>query len=635
MKPSSMSRWRGLIVFEICLLLISGAATWAQYPSAPQVTKDGTSIQLADYASLPLSSATTSTYPPPINFGSYLARVNFLRSEPVDAPLASSRFFVCDLNRNIYILDKSNRTFTPYINFEEVFRRFSNSSYAGGIVTFEFDPAYAANGKFYTSHIETNKNSFYNPVNTSLPGLNTNGYTTTPLYTPPGVPNPVWESVLIEWVDTNVSNATFEGTARELLRVGFYSMEHPIGDLAFNPSAHPGDADYRNLYIAIGDGGMGETTGSLHTVPQRLDVLQGKILRITPDLSLRPADELSANGRYRIPTTGADTNPFISLTLSGLKKEIYAYGFRNVHRFSWDAPGGKLIENDIGQHSWEEINFIVKGGNYGYAEREGMEQLFVGVNDGTTGSRRVPPVAFPNPDSLTVTGLMSSVTPMYPVATYSHWDGDAIASGFVYRGSLMPALYGKYIFADITTARLFYCDFEEMLAADDGNRLTLATIHELQVVFNGMKRRAFDLISQKYHQKGGTSANALPGGCGGLNTVGNDPEGVPYGCGRADVRLARGGDGELYLLSKSDGMIRQLSAVLIPPTLGAVTVTNGTRTITWPAISNRTYRVQYKTNLNDLGWSNLVGDITANSATASKTDSTVAVTRYYRLQVLP
>ena len=83
----------------------------------------------------------------------------------------------------------------------------------------------------------------------------------------------------------------------------------------------------------------------------------GKILRITPDLNLRPADELSPNGRYRIPTTGADPNPFTSgnvTNLAGLRKEIYAYGFRNCHRIAYDAVSDQILCTDIGLDSWEE-----------------------------------------------------------------------------------------------------------------------------------------------------------------------------------------------------------------------------------------------------------------------------------------
>ena len=193
-------------------------------------------------------------------------------------------------------------------------------------------------------------------------------------------------------------NSTFEGTAREILRVGLNTNIHPIGDLLFNPLAQSGDADDGNLYISVGDGGAGEMAGATHPIPQRLDALQGKILRITPDINLRPADELSANGRYRIPTTGPDRNPFVSLSLTDLKKEIFAYGFRNPQRMSWDPVSNKLIVNDIGLHAWEEVNIVTKGGNYGYAEREGIEQLLVGgTNNGKTGSHTNPPTPFPIP----------------------------------------------------------------------------------------------------------------------------------------------------------------------------------------------------------------------------------------------
>ncbi|MDB6064531.1 MAG: hypothetical protein JWR26_739 [Pedosphaera sp.] len=623
-----------------CLLLaiwLAGApSAWSQYPTGPQISKDGTAVRLEDYASLPISSRTITTYPPTINLADQLGRVNFLRSEPTNCSLSSTRFFVNDLNRNFYILNKTTKTFTIYINFEEVFPKFDNNpGYAGGLVTFAFDPGYATNGIFFTVHTENpGKGGSSMPVNTNLPGFHTNGYATTAAINPPAG-TVAREAILIEWTDTNINNAAFEGTAREILRVGFNAVIHPMGDLIFNPLAHPGDSDYRNLYIANGDGSSGETSGAEHPTPQRLDALQGKILRITPDLNLRPGDEISSNGRYRIPTTGPDPNPFASLSLTGVKKEIYAYGFRNPHRISWDPVSNKMIEDDIGLNSWEEVNIIRKGADYGYAEREGGEQLFVGgTNDGKTGSQTSPITPFPNPDSLTVTGLVSTVTPVYPVIAYSHWEGDAISSGFVYRGTLMPALYGKYVFGDITTGRLFYCDLAEMIAADDGVRLTMAVPHELQIVFNGVKRRVFDVLSDKYHQKGGTSTAALPGGCGGLTTGGNDPEGIPYGCGRADIRFALGGDGELYLLSKSDGMIRKFTAMVIPPNIETVGVTNGVLTLTWPSI-NRTYRIQFKSSLNQTNWSDLSGDVTATGATASKTDAIPAGTRFYRVVLLP
>jgi hypothetical protein len=118
-------RWtvvgHGLLLVSLTVGLGTSTA-WAQYPPGPEVTKDGTAVSLQDYASLPLSSRTTGVYPPPINFAGQLGRVNFLRSEPANAPQSSSRFFANDNNRNLYILEKTTKTFTPYINYEESFR---------------------------------------------------------------------------------------------------------------------------------------------------------------------------------------------------------------------------------------------------------------------------------------------------------------------------------------------------------------------------------------------------------------------------------------------------------------------------------------------------------------------------------
>jgi hypothetical protein len=621
-------------LWPLAVLCFTTALVLGQYPTGPQYFKDGTAVTLQDYASLPISSRTISTYPPATNYSDQLSRVNFLRSEPSNAPLSAARFFVSDLNRNLYILDKTTKSLAAYINFEVIFPKFINGTgYSGGLVTFAFDPDYANNHKFYTVHTENpSKSGSAMPTNGALPALDLTGYTLTAPFNPPGGTS-VREAVVVEWADANITNTIFEGTAREVLRIGFNDDVHPIGDLLFNPLAKSGDADYRNLYLAVGDGAAGENAGPTHTTPQRLDALQGKILRITPDITLRPADQLSSNGCYRIPITGTDTNPFVSLSLTGLKKEIFAYGFRNAHRLSWDPDSNKLLENDIGLSSWEEINIITKGANYGYAEREGIEQLMVGgPNNGKTGSQTSPVTPFPSPDTLIVTGLVSAVTPIYPVATYSHRDGDAIASGFVYRGTLMPGLRGKYLFGDITTARLFYCDLGEMIATEDGVRTNVAPIHELQVVFNGAERRLFDIVAAAFAAKGGTNpGSALPTCGGGLKTTGNDPYGVPYGCGRADIRLAQGGDGEAYILSKSDGMIRKMVALLSPPSVQSIRLTNNLLSLTWSAVSNHTYRVQSSPTLASSSWTNLTGDITATNSTASKTDLVVPSNRFYRV----
>src|SRR5713226_6208557 len=548
-----------------CALLVSFFASVsvvsAQYPSRSEVSKDGTAVLLADYVNPPLSSPTHGgAATAPIDYKGQLGRMTSLRSEPSNAPLAASRLFVNDQSSTLYLLDKKTKKLTPYLNFADIFPKFvSDTGNTAGIVSIGFDPDYAKNGKFYTVHVEKpDMDGSATPTNAHLPALNLDGYSTTPAVNPPAGPVHL-ESVLIEWTDTNVRNATFEGTARELLRTG-YDRNHPMDDTIFDPLAKPGSSDYGNLYIGVGDGAQGETPGPTHTLPQQLNTLLGKILRITPDINLRPKDMLSPNGRYRIPSTGPDPNPF--LNVAGAQGEIYAYGLRHPHRFDWDVTSKTFLVIDIGLHYWEEVDIVAKGANYGYPEREGNEQLFVD-DAGKTGSLETPPVAFPDRDLLKVDGIDEPVIPIYPAAVYSHWEGDSIGSGFVYRGKLMPKMRGKFIFNDMTTGRIFYTDLAEMLATH-GQRNHQAQIHELQIMYKSpydassqtaVKRRMFDVVAESYSHKGGTPAQdrVLPGAAGATSGWRDDEhkqpkadsDGVPYGGGRADVRIAMGGDGEV------------------------------------------------------------------------------------------
>jgi hypothetical protein len=565
----------------LAALLAAGPAALAQYPAQSQVSKDGTAIMLEDYANPPLSSPThggaNSTA---IDYKTQLGRVNTLRPEPANAPLAASRIFVDDMNGTLYILETATKKFTPYLKFADIFPKFaSDKGNASGIVSITFDPGYAKNGKFYTVHVENPVlEGSATPINTQVPSLNLTGYATTDPVNPPAGPVHL-ESVLVEWTDTNIRNATFEGTARELLRVGF-DRNHPMDDTVFNPLAKPGSSDYGNLYIGVGDGAQGETPGPSHTIPQQLNSLLGKVLRITPDINLHPKDMLSPNGRYRIRSTGPDPNPFVNV--AGARGEVYAYGLRHPHRFDWDSTSKTLLIVDIGLHYCEEIDIAAKGANYGYPEREGNEQLFVD-DAGKTGSLETPPVAFPDRDLLQVEGINEPIVPIYPAAVYSHLEGDSIGSGFVYRGKLMPQMRGKFIFNDMTTGRIFYVDLAEMLATH-GQRNHQAPVHELQIMYKSpydtaaqtaVKRRMFDVVAETYAHKGGTPAQdrVLPGAAGATTGWRDpehkqpkaDPEGVAYGGGRADIRIAMGGDGEVYVLSKSDGMIRKMAALVTPP----------------------------------------------------------------------
>jgi hypothetical protein len=507
------------------------------FAATPQLT-----IQIQDYAAMPVTGLKDikSMNAP------YLSRVNFLREEPGGK---KRRLFVNDLNGPLYILDKRTKSFTTYLNFNGnngqrgLFHKLTTErGYADGLVNFIFDPDYAHNGKFYTIHIEDPALPGSSlPDNANFPGLNTEGYTVTPPIKTPGTTNR--EAVVIEWTDKNIANATFEGTAREVMRVQLNTESHPMGGLIFDPSAKPGTPDWRVLYIACGDGRSGESmNAAIRQNPQRLDTMVGKILRIIPDLNEhKDTSTVSDNGRYRIP----NNNPFVSLP--GARKEIWAYGLRNPNRMSWyfdpAHPGrNTLFVTVVGLHTWEMIDIIHKGANYGYSLREGNELLKA---DNETS--KLP--AIDKIPMLVGTTTVGMVTPTYPVVEYGHVSngGDAITSGYVYRGKI-AALHGKYIFGDITTGHIWYVNYDEMVAADDGNPHTMAEMHEVQIVWDspeaGKERySAMAPITEiAYHARGGKEPG-LPG------------RAVISG-GRSDIHFCMDNEGELYILSKSDGMIR-------------------------------------------------------------------------------
>ena len=188
---------------------------------------------------------------------------------------------------------------------------------------------------------------------------------------------------------------------------------------------------------------------------------------------------MSENGRYRIP----NDNPFVSTP--GARKEIWAYGFRNPHRLNWaidpaNPANNRLIVNSVGMSTWETVYLVQKGANYGYARREGNE-LFKDDNQHgpLPADDRIPLQIGEQPtDKLLV--------PTYPVIQYGHdpAGGDSIGSGFLYNGKAIPSLRGKYIFTDLTTGRIWYTDYKDMLAADDGKAATLAPIREVKIRWN-------------------------------------------------------------------------------------------------------------------------------------------------------
>jgi hypothetical protein len=509
------------------------ASVLTGFAASPDLT-----IEIRDFATMPATGAVDG----PGNSAGLLARINFLREEPGGG---RKRLFVNDLNGPLYILDKETKKATTYLDFNGlaghpgIFHRLAiDQGLASGFISFEFDPDYAHNGRFYTIHFEDPALPDSNlPDNRSFPGLKTSGYTATrPIHT---LGTTEREAVLVEWTDSDISNSTFEGTARELMRLEYSGRIHPMADLIFNPTARPGDADWRAMYIATGDGGNGEQTSSVRANPQRLDMLVGKILRIIPDPKEQSNRSVaSENGRYRIP----NDNPFVSK--AGARKEIWAYGLRNPHRLAWDVDTtnrtNQLIAFVIGLRTWETVDIIHKGGNYGYSRREGPQQL----NDDNSLSS--PPEKDVIPVQIDATRTDGSVHPEYPVIAYSHAKEKgiiAIANGFVYRGDAIPALRGKLLFGDITSGRLWWAEMKEMLAADDSDPKSLAEMHEVKIAWNDKVYGTMaPIVEVAYHARGG-KAEHLPGA-----------ERVPGG--RSDIRLAMDAAGQLYIMSKSDGVIR-------------------------------------------------------------------------------
>ena len=519
---------------HICACVLACAAS--AFPAPQELT-----IEVKDYAPLPVTGLVDGAG----NSAGLLARINFLREEPGGK---RKRFFVNDLNGPLYILDKETKKPVTYLNFNGlegqpgIFHRLTiDNLLASGFISFQFDPDYARNGKFYTIHLEDPALPASNlPDNKNFPGLKTAGYAVTPAIRTFGATER--EAVLIEWTDTDISNSTFEGTAREVMRLQYNGRIHPMGDLIFNPTARPGDPDWRVLYVSTGDGGSGEQKTNIRSNPQRLDTLVGKILRIIPDLKEHAdSSTVSENGRYRIPKD----NPFASKP--GARKEIWAYGLRNPHRLSWDVDpadraNNHLIANVVGLRTWETVDIIHKGANYGYSLREGPQQL------NADNTLQAPPDVDRIPVQIDDSTTDGTVAPTYPVIAYSHKKdvgGDAISNGFVYRGKAIPSLQGKFLFCDLTTGRIWWSDFKQMLAVDDGDPKTMAEMHLVRIAADQEVYATMAPINEKvYHARGG-KAEHLPG----FGRVAG---------GRSDIRFGLDLDGELYIMSKSDGMIRSV-----------------------------------------------------------------------------
>jgi uncharacterized repeat protein (TIGR03806 family) len=219
----------------------------------------------------------------------------------------------------------------------------------------------------------------------------------------------VLTSIVARYRSTN-DGASLNVGPDEILKVGQPFTNHNGGTISFGPDGF--------LYFGLGDGGDGNDPCDSG---QNLGSPLGKILRIDIDA---PA------GMYKIP---AD-NPFVGNAAA--RPEVWAYGLRNPFRWSFDTASGDLWVGDVGQASWEEIDRVVKGGNYGWKTCEGFHRR------GST------------------TALCATPGLIDPIVAHPRTEARSITGGHVYRGTAMPSLVGTYLYGDFVTGNIWALTYD-------------------------------------------------------------------------------------------------------------------------------------------------------------------------------
>ncbi len=294
----------------------------------------------------------------------------------------SGRIFICEQTGKILIVSKGNLLKTPFLDISAKLSKVNPVYSEKGLLGIAFHPKYKSNGKFYVyySAPSSNKESDH-------------------------------KSVVAEYKVSPQENVADANSEKIILEFEQPESNHNGGQLAFGPDNY--------LYIGSGDGGgAGDDHGEIGN-GQNLNTFLGKILRIDID---KPG-----NGKnYGIP----NDNPFVKE--KDAKPEIWAYGLRNPWRFSFDKETGELFCADVGQNTWEEIDIIRKGKNYGWKIMEGNHCFYPSTNCDQKNLEK-------------------------PIAEYDHKVGVSVTGGYVYRGKNVPELKGKYIFGD-WKGKLFYLE---------------------------------------------------------------------------------------------------------------------------------------------------------------------------------
>ena len=313
-----------------------------------------------------------------------------------------------------------------------------------GLLGLAFHPNYAVNGLLYTY--------------TSEPAAGPADFSSMPTDV-----SADHQSVLSEWrvprptAKPDVSDfytLVDPDSRRVILTIDQPQPSHNGGSLAMGPDGM--------LYVSVGDGGQPDDEGPGHSPGgngQDPTNLLGTVLR------LDPRGNNGVNGKYGVPAG----NPFVGDP--DALDEIWAYGFRNPWRMSFDIgtpahPGtGELWLGDVGERSIEEVDVVAKGGNHGWPLKEGS--FWFDQNGAGLGVLVDQPVS-PPPSHL-----------VDPIAEYDHDEGVSVIGGYVYRGSAIPALAGRYVFGEL--ARTYQADSRLLTLEPDGDKQRVAEIEILNL----------------------------------------------------------------------------------------------------------------------------------------------------------
>jgi glucose/arabinose dehydrogenase len=317
----------------------------------------------------------------------------------VHAGDGSGRFFIVDQTGRIFIVSAAGQLLpTPFLDLSSEIVAVNPGFDERGLLGLAFHPNYAANGRFFVRYSKAREGQQGEPCFGTTRGCH--------------------EEILAEY-HVSASNPNLaDPTGTILFRVDEPEFNHNSGDVVFGPDGF--------LYFTLGDGGGANDDLHLPNTPhtpigngQNIETYLGAIHRI----------DVNSGSPYGIPPN----NPFVNAP--GLD-EIWAYGLRNPYRFSFDSgPGGdnRMWLTDVGQNLMEELNIGQIGANYGWALMEGTN-CFDPFNPNTP------------PPSCNQAGLT------LPVMAYGRDLGISIIGGFVYRGSAIPAMAGRYIFGDFSTS---------------------------------------------------------------------------------------------------------------------------------------------------------------------------------------